>query len=202
VAAGVTGAATPFAVPAVSGGIVGTSKFITDRLITDPDFLKSFSYAMKNHIPPRTAGPLLWARMIANYEKSKQQPPQPQTRQPSTAQPDRFMAEPNPKGLIQPGNINIMDRPSIPNPEEGGASTVFSTSVEMDGKHYLIPRVSDGKDGKPPHVMSEPEAIAYFKKTGEHLGAFDSDEAADNYGRDVLHEQQSKLKVKNGRTVQ
>jgi hypothetical protein len=69
----VSGAAAPLTVPLVSGGIVGTNRYIRDRLITDPDFLKAFSYAIKNKIPPRTAGPLLFARMISNWEKSNQQ---------------------------------------------------------------------------------------------------------------------------------
>lgn len=105
-----------------------------------------------------------------------------------------------PKGLLTQGNINILDRPIVPNPDEGGSSTVYSMGIEADGKHILIPRVSDGKDGKPPHIMSEPEAKAYYRKTGEHLGMFDSDDAADAYGSQVLHQQQATLGNRNGRT--
>jgi hypothetical protein len=52
-------------VPLVTGTMAGIRRTITDKLINDPDFLKTFSYAIQNKIPPRTAGPLLFARMIA-----------------------------------------------------------------------------------------------------------------------------------------
>ncbi len=103
-----------------------------------------------------------------------------------------------PQGLVAAGNIDVNNRPVVPN--GNAASTVLSMGIEMDGKHYLIPRVSDGKDGQPPHVMTEPEATDYFKKYGEHLGEFNSDEAADSYAK-KLHEQQETLKHDNGRTV-
>ena len=57
----------------------------------------------------------------------------------------------------------------------------------MDGKEYLIPTVSE--DGK---VLSEDDAVKQFKKTGKHLGVFDSPEDATAYARQ-LHEDQESL---------
>lgn len=107
----------------------------------------------------------------------------------------------NPRGLRSPGNINVFDRPIVPNPYEGGnPSTVFSTSFGTDDGEVLVPRVSDGADGRPPHVMSNREALGYYRKTGQNLGVFDTPDDATAYGRG-LHDQQSKLGAFNGRTV-
>ncbi|MCQ5042078.1 hypothetical protein NE654_13470, partial [Akkermansia muciniphila] len=57
-----------------------------------------------------------------------------------------------------------------------------SNSVEMDGKDYLIPTVSE--DCK---VLSEDDAVNKFKQTGKHLGVFNSPEHATAYARQ-LHE--------------
>jgi hypothetical protein len=71
------------AIPMLTGTGAGINRYITERLITDPDFLKTFSYAIKNNVPPRTAGPLLAARIIAQWknqplkEQKQQQPPEP-----------------------------------------------------------------------------------------------------------------------------
>jgi hypothetical protein len=72
-------------VPMLTGTASGINRYITERLITDPAFLKTFSYAIKNNIPARTAGPLLAARLIAQWknqplkeqkQQQQQQPPQ------------------------------------------------------------------------------------------------------------------------------
>ena len=89
-------------------------------------------------------------------------------------------------GLMEEGTLDLLRRPAVPNPE-GGTSSIFSMSVGMDGKEYLIPRVSE--DGK---LMSENEAVDYFKKTGGHLGVFDSPKSATEYAK-KLHLQQEQL---------
>ena len=89
-----------------------------------------------------------------------------------------------PNGLLTTGNIDIAHRPHVYNPETGGYSSVWSTSVEIDGKTYLLPRVSD--DGK---ILSVQQAVDNFKKTGRHLGQFDSWQDADAYAQ-ALHVQQ------------
>jgi hypothetical protein len=60
--------------PAITGGIAGTRTFLANKLISDPTFLRQFAYAVEKNLPPRTAGPLLAARMIATM---KNQPTQP-----------------------------------------------------------------------------------------------------------------------------
>jgi hypothetical protein len=67
-------------VPILTGTASGMRRYVTERLISDPAFLKTFTYAMKNNVPARTAGPLFAARLIAGWEnnKNRQQPQQPQ----------------------------------------------------------------------------------------------------------------------------
>lgn len=97
----------------------------------------------------------------------------------------RFAPEEVP-GMIEPGNIDLSARPVVRH-ADGSISTVRSISVEMDGKEYLIPTVSE--DGK---VLSEDDAVKQFKKTGKHLGVFDSPEDATAFARQ-LHEDQESL---------
>jgi hypothetical protein len=89
-------------------------------------------------------------------------------------------------GLATPGNLDLSQRPSVPNPE-GGTSSVLSMSIGVDGKEYLIPRVSRGGE-----LLDEKGAIAEFERTGQHLGAFDSPENATKYA-EALHRQQAAL---------
>lgn len=97
----------------------------------------------------------------------------------------RFAPEEVP-GMIEPGNIDLSARPVVRH-ADGSISTVRSISVEVDGKEYLIPTVSE--DGK---VLSEDDAVKQFEKTGKHLGVFDSPEDATAYARQ-LHEDQESL---------
>ena len=83
-------------------------------------------------------------------------------------------------GQTERGNIDLSKRKVAIN-KDGSISTVLSMSIEADGKEVLIPQVSP--EGK---VLSKEEAIAQYRKTGQHLGKFDDAHSADLYA-EKLH---------------
>ncbi len=88
-------------------------------------------------------------------------------------------------GLLEPGNIDLGRRPVVNNPDDS-FSTVRSIGVNIDGREYLIPTVSDNGRN-----LSDKEAVATFRMTGKHLGAFDNPQNATAYAQ-RLHEDQSR----------
>jgi hypothetical protein len=84
------------------------------------------------------------------------------------------MADDTPEGLKIPGNINLNGRPITPN-ADGSYSSEKSFSIGTDKGETLIPKIVNGEE------LSQDDAIKHYKKTGEHMGVFDTPEHADNY---------------------
>lgn len=88
-------------------------------------------------------------------------------------------------GQIVPGNIDLAHRPVVRN-LDGSISTVRSITVtDPRGRAYLIPTVVGSR------VVSNDQALAHFQRTGEHLGVFANEHAADQYAQQ-LHEAQAR----------
>lgn len=97
-------------------------------------------------------------------------------------------------GLVQPGNLELNGRPIVRN-DDGTHSSEFSTSFGTDKGEVLVPTVVGGRfltpDGKKPASGSKEEkdmfsaAQDHYKRTGQHLGIFDSSENADTYANAV-----------------
>ncbi|WP_342051999.1 MULTISPECIES: hypothetical protein [unclassified Cupriavidus] len=114
-------------------------------------------------------------------------PSRPTAAPPNGAQgmPDKFTAVSSPDGLTQRGNLDLTARPRVKN-KDGSVSTVRSVSVTFDDGTYLLPTVVGNK------VVTNEQAIAHFKKTGEHLGRFSTAAQADAYA-EQLHQQQERM---------
>lgn len=95
---------------------------------------------------------------------------------------DQFDA-PAVRGQLQAGNIDLHTRPVVRNPD-GSISTVRSISANFDGREVLIPTVSD--DGR---IMTNDEAIQNYRRTGKHLGMFDTPENATAYAENLHNDQ-------------
>ena len=52
----------------------------------------------------------------------------------------QYVAGSNIPGMIEPGNIDIANRPVVRNPD-GSISTVRSITVEADGKYVVLPTI-------------------------------------------------------------
>lgn len=87
-------------------------------------------------------------------------------------------------GLVEPGNIDLTNRPDVAN-ADGSHSSVRSMSFEENGQEVLVPTVSE--DGR---IMTDDEAIEQYRRTGRNLGKFATPDAATDYA-EKLHEQQA-----------
>lgn len=96
--------------------------------------------------------------------------------------PEEYKAEapkaPQKKGEpVEKGNIDYSTLPAVKNPD-GTVSSVQSISVNLDGKEVLLPTIDD--KGK---KLTVDEAVARYKKTGKHLGKFNTKEEATEYAK-------------------
>lgn len=86
-------------------------------------------------------------------------------------------------GMKKPGNVDPWNRPVLKN-DDGSYSTTSSMSIGTDQGEVLIPTVVNGKR------LSQDQAIARFRSTGENLGTFDTPQNADKYA-EALHNAQA-----------
>ena len=87
-------------------------------------------------------------------------------------------------GQVEAGNIDLHHR-SVAKNADGSISTVLSKSFQDDdGKEVLVPTVSPVGT-----IMPDRAAWGLYKRTGKHLGKFDSPDAADRFAQS-LHEEQ------------
>lgn len=96
-----------------------------------------------------------------------QQPQSPQA-------PQVKWDNPETKGLRKPGNIPLNGRPIVPN-ADGTYSSEKSFSIGTDQGEVLLPLVVNGQE------LSQEDAINHYRKTGEHMGIFDTPDNADAY---------------------
>jgi hypothetical protein len=96
----------------------------------------------------------------------------------------------NPDVQVEPGNIDIHNRPTVHN-EDGSISTVRTMGMEDDsGLQVNVPTVSP--DGR---IMSDDEARQRYEDTGEHLGKYNTIGAAERAAQD-LHDAQAREYIK------
>lgn len=84
------------------------------------------------------------------------------------------------------GNIDLANRPVVQNPD-GSVSTVRSMSFNEDGKEILVPTISQSGANLTPQ-----QAIDEYHRTGQHLGVFNSPEAANAMAQQI-HNQQAQM---------
>ncbi len=93
-------------------------------------------------------------------------------------------------GMVKPGNLDPWHRPVLHNPD-GSYSTTSSMSIDTDAGEVLIPTVIDGKR------LSDDDAVAHFRATGENLGTFSTPDQANAYAT-ALHNAQASMGDANG----
>ena len=89
------------------------------------------------------------------------------------------------QGLVEQGNLDISNRPRYVNPD-GSISTVRSIGIGSDDKEIVIPTISPEGSS-----WSNEEAIDNYRRTGKHLGKFDSVENANSFSQS-LHDDQAR----------
>lgn len=92
-------------------------------------------------------------------------------------------------GLLEPATIDLKQRPLVQNPD-GTISTVKSIGVNIDGREILLPTITeDGKMMTGSTKSITDQAVAQYKKTGQHLGVFQDARSADAYAKKLSQSQ-------------
>lgn len=102
--------------------------------------------------------------------------------------------EPLAAGMVQPGNLDPHNRSVLQN-EDGSYSTTSSISIGTDDGETLIPTVVNGQR------LSEEDAIAHFRQTGEHFGIFKTPEAADAFAVQMHNDQAARGREHGGSSL-
>lgn len=144
---------------------------------TNPQSLTGGTWKYHGQFSPKNYGDIAWAAVSPTTDNAQ------------TQNEPMYTLNGDFPGMIQTGNIDIANRPTVKLPD-GRIATVRSASFNIDGKEVLLPTVS--KDGK---LWTDQEAVENYRKTGENLGVFDSPEAANRYAQ-ALHEQQDEMYVR------
>jgi len=89
-----------------------------------------------------------------------------------------------PQGLLYPGNINLYNRPDVPNPDfNGNLMNLYSENfTDVSGNHVLYPRIVKGK------FLSSRAAQDHYYNTEQHLGIFTDDASAEAYAQQLDEE--------------
>lgn len=94
--------------------------------------------------------------------------------------------------MVKPGNVDLSKRPLVHH-KSGGVSTLYSGSFEDEGKVVVVPFVSPTGE-----MLNDKQALALYKKTGQNLGTFKTEEDATKYSI-YLHQKQGAFQTwKNG----
>ena len=89
------------------------------------------------------------------------------------------------QGMVQPGNIDLNNRPVVHN-ADGTISTVRSIGANVDDKEMLLPTVYGQS------VLNDDDAVRLYRMSGKHLGQFDTPANSDAYAQQ-LHEDQADM---------
>lgn len=94
---------------------------------------------------------------------------------------------------MQGGNLDVWNRPAVMN-QDGTYSTTLSKSFGTDQGEVLLPTVVGGKP------LSDADAVAHYKNTGEHLGIFPrgATKDADAYAQALHNDQDAYVRANGG----
>lgn len=174
--------------PAQAGGPPKAPDWVKTMLAApQPPPLESFTPEQRTAIEQRAAARGMDPKVYAETMWSILQEERAKADGKLMSEPPPGMGPSDPPGMVEPGNIDLNNRPRVQN-GDGSISTVRSMSFEEDGVEVLIPTVA--ADGS--RILSDQEAIDQYHRTGQFLGKFESPEAATAYAK-KLHDAQAKM---------